>query len=89
MAPTTAFSRDDRPLNVAGRVDPEFAPEFAGEALEEAAARVPAFAPGKSGVEPVTAKTAEEYGMKVDIMPQDYTIPALVDAMVEYYKVKS
>jgi len=35
---------------------------------------------------PVTAKTAEEYGMKVDIMPKDYTIPALVDAMVEFYK---
>ena len=34
---------------------------------------------------PVTAKTAEEYGMKVDIMPKDYTIPALVDAMVEFY----
>lgn len=38
---------------------------------------------------PVTAKTAEEYGMKADIMPQEYTIPALVDAMVEYFKGKS
>jgi uroporphyrinogen III methyltransferase / synthase len=37
---------------------------------------------------PVTAKTAEEYGMKADIMPKDYTIPALVDAMVEYYRQK-
>jgi uroporphyrinogen III methyltransferase/synthase len=37
---------------------------------------------------PVTAKTAEEYGLKVDIMPKDYTIPALVDAMVEFYKKK-
>ena len=37
---------------------------------------------------PVTAKTAEEYGMKVDIMPKDYTIPALVEAMVEYYRKK-
>ncbi len=35
---------------------------------------------------PVTAKTAEEYGMKTDIMPRDYTIPALVEAMVEFYK---
>jgi uroporphyrinogen-III synthase len=33
----------------------------------------------------VTAKTAEEYGMKVDIMPKEYTIPALVEAMVEHY----
>ncbi|HWR72373.1 MAG TPA: uroporphyrinogen-III synthase, partial [Nitrospirota bacterium] len=37
---------------------------------------------------PVTAKTAEEAGMKVDIMPGDYTIPALVEAMVEYFKRK-
>ena len=35
---------------------------------------------------PVTAKTAEEYGMKVDIMPKDYTIPALVESIVEFYK---
>jgi uroporphyrinogen III methyltransferase / synthase len=34
---------------------------------------------------PVTAKTAEEYGMKVDVMPQEYTIPAFVDALVQYY----
>jgi uroporphyrinogen III methyltransferase/synthase len=37
---------------------------------------------------PVTAKTAEEYGIKIDIMPKEYTIPALVEAMVEYYKKK-
>ena len=35
---------------------------------------------------PVTARTAEEYGMKINIMPKEYTIPAFVDAMVEYYK---
>lgn len=37
---------------------------------------------------PVTAKTAEEYGFKTDIMPKDYTIPALVEAMVDYFKNK-
>ncbi len=37
---------------------------------------------------PVTAKTAGEYGMKTDIMPQEYTIPALVDAIVEFFKKK-
>jgi uroporphyrinogen III methyltransferase/synthase len=37
---------------------------------------------------PVTAKTAEEQGMQVDIMPKDYTIPALVDAMAEYFRTK-
>ena len=35
---------------------------------------------------PVTAKTAEEYGMKINIMPKDYTIPALVDQMAEFFK---
>ena len=35
---------------------------------------------------PVTAKTAEEYGMPTDVMPGEYTIPALVDAMVAFYK---
>ncbi len=35
---------------------------------------------------PVTAKTAEEYGIKTDIMPKDYTIPALVQSIVEYFK---
>jgi uroporphyrinogen III methyltransferase/synthase len=38
---------------------------------------------------PVTAKTAEEYGMKTDIMPTEYTIPALVESMVNYFKEKS
>jgi uroporphyrinogen III methyltransferase / synthase len=37
---------------------------------------------------PVTAKTAEEYSMKPDVMPKEYTIPAMVDAMVEYFKQK-
>ena len=35
---------------------------------------------------PITAKTADEYGMKTEIMPKEYTIPAFVEAMVEYYK---
>jgi uroporphyrinogen III methyltransferase / synthase len=34
---------------------------------------------------PVTAKTAEEYGIRTDIMPTEYTVPALVDAMTEYF----
>ena len=35
---------------------------------------------------PVTAKTADGFGIKTDIMPKDYTIPALVEAMVEHFK---
>lgn len=37
---------------------------------------------------PVTAKTAGEYGMRTDIMPKEYTIPAFVEAMAEYFKKK-
>ena len=37
---------------------------------------------------PVTSKTAEEYSMKPDIMPKEYTIPAMVNAMVDYFKQK-
>jgi uroporphyrinogen III methyltransferase/synthase len=35
---------------------------------------------------PITANTAEECGMKADIMPKEYTIPALVEAMETYFK---
>jgi uroporphyrinogen III methyltransferase/synthase len=35
---------------------------------------------------PVTAKTAEEYGMHTDVMPKEYTIPALVEAMVGFFQ---
>jgi uroporphyrinogen III methyltransferase/synthase len=34
---------------------------------------------------PVTAKTAEEYGMKTNIMPKDYTIPALVNELADFF----
>jgi uroporphyrinogen III methyltransferase / synthase len=34
---------------------------------------------------PVTAATAEKAGMKIDIMPETYTIPGLVEGMVEYF----
>ena len=32
---------------------------------------------------PVTAATLSEFGFKADIMPEDYTIPGVVDALVE------
>ncbi len=34
---------------------------------------------------PITAKTAEEYGLTVSVMPGENTIPALVDAIVWHY----
>jgi len=35
---------------------------------------------------PITAKTAEECGLTVSIMPKENTIPALVDALVDHYQ---
>jgi uroporphyrinogen III methyltransferase/synthase len=34
---------------------------------------------------PVTAKTARKRGLEVDIQPQTYTIPALVEEIVGYF----
>ena len=34
---------------------------------------------------PITAKTAEENGLKVSITAQEYTIEALTGAIVDYY----
>ena len=33
---------------------------------------------------PITAKTAEEFGLTVSIMPSENTIPALVDAIAHH-----
>jgi uroporphyrinogen III methyltransferase / synthase len=35
---------------------------------------------------PITAKTAEEHGLKVDVMPSEYTIPALALALRTYFE---
>ncbi|MBI1912092.1 MAG: uroporphyrinogen-III C-methyltransferase [Deltaproteobacteria bacterium] len=37
---------------------------------------------------PITADKAKEYGIKVDIMPKDYTIPALTEAMADYFTAR-
>ena len=34
---------------------------------------------------PITAKTVEEYGLTVSIVPGENTVPALVDAIAQYY----
>jgi uroporphyrinogen III methyltransferase / synthase len=39
-----------------------------------------------ASIGPVTAEAAEQYGIKTAIMPKEYTIPALVDAIVEHFK---
>jgi len=38
---------------------------------------------------PITSKTAAELGLQTHIMPDEYTIPALVQAIVEYMKGES
>ncbi|MDP2690519.1 MAG: uroporphyrinogen-III synthase, partial [Deltaproteobacteria bacterium] len=35
---------------------------------------------------PITADTAKKFGLSVDIMPSDYTIPALTEAMADYFR---
>jgi len=35
---------------------------------------------------PITARTAEEYGLTVTIMPAENTVPALADAIVKHFK---
>lgn len=37
---------------------------------------------------PVTAKTAKEWGMRVQIQPREYTVPALTQAIVLYFSNK-
>lgn len=37
---------------------------------------------------PITAKTAQEAGFKVDIMPKEYTVEGLIEAMTGYYRRK-
>lgn len=41
-----------------------------------------------ASIGPVTAEAAEQYGIKTSIMPKEYTTPALVDAIVEYFRKK-
>ncbi|TAK04334.1 MAG: uroporphyrinogen-III C-methyltransferase [Candidatus Manganitrophaceae bacterium] len=37
---------------------------------------------------PITADTAREFGLKVDIMPSEYTLPALAESIVDYFTKK-
>jgi uroporphyrinogen III methyltransferase/synthase len=34
---------------------------------------------------PMTAQTAEEVGLRVDVVAKEHTIPGLVQALVDYY----
>ena len=39
-----------------------------------------------ASIGPVTAEAAEQFGIATSIMPKEYTIPALVDAIVAHFK---
>ena len=39
-----------------------------------------------ASIGPITTETAEKFGVKVSIMPSDYTIPALVEAICSYFR---
>src|SRR5213079_3250511 len=41
-----------------------------------------------ASIGPVTAEAAEQYGISTAIMPKEYTIPALVEAIVEHVLVR-
>jgi uroporphyrinogen III methyltransferase/synthase len=38
-----------------------------------------------ASIGPITAATAAEYGMTTDVMPGEYTIPALARALADYF----
>lgn len=39
-----------------------------------------------AAIGPVTAATLEEYGITAQVQPRDYTIPALVEAIIDYFE---
>jgi len=41
-----------------------------------------------ASIGPITAEKARSFGIETTVMPKEYTIPALVDALAEYFKKK-
>lgn len=39
-----------------------------------------------AAIGPITAATLKEYGISAQVQPEDYTIPALAAAVVDYFK---
>lgn len=38
-----------------------------------------------AAIGPITAKTVTDNGLQIDVQPEEYTIPAMIDAIVDYY----
>ena len=39
-----------------------------------------------AAIGPITAETAAEHGLHVSVMPHEYTVPALADAIAGYFE---
>jgi uroporphyrinogen III methyltransferase/synthase len=61
-----------------------FAKMAAGDSLERLARLLDGVAIAAIG--PITAKTVNDYGLEVDIQPDTYTIPEMVNSIVDHYK---
>jgi uroporphyrinogen III methyltransferase/synthase len=44
---------------------------------------------GVAAIGPITARTAEQSGLHVDVQPAEYTIPDLVDSIVMYFTARA
>ena len=58
---------------------------FAGLIGKEAFQKLAAHA-AVASIGPITTATLQEYDIKPQIQPEDYTIPALVDALINFFK---
>jgi uroporphyrinogen III methyltransferase / synthase len=38
-----------------------------------------------AAIGPITGKTVTDSGLRVDVQPEQHTIPAMIDAIVDYY----
>lgn len=54
--------------------------EILGEEVKELTAGIPI-----ASIGPITAAKAKSFGLETAIMPREYTIPSLVEALVEYF----
>ena len=39
-----------------------------------------------AAIGPITAETAAEHGLRVSVMPNEYTVPALADAIAGHFE---
>ncbi|MBI5428187.1 MAG: uroporphyrinogen-III C-methyltransferase [Nitrospinae bacterium] len=69
-----AFTASSTVKNFLGLLGPELRPLLENVAM--------------ACIGPITARTAESLGLKVDVMPEEYTVEALADAIEDYFARK-